>query len=170
MKIQLRGLSRPPYLIIFLIGMLVIVCLAIVLWFSFSKTNSNSALDASEEAAIRFVENAYVHPNPEAVKPLVGENMNPSIYTNTYIRPGKIKIGSHEGSFGYKYVDIFLPRNLCDIGSRIEIELKMMGNKWVVTDDSAIKGETVSSFEEFQQTEYWDRKGKRWKWKDAELR
>ena len=106
MKKWFKGRIRPLPLIILVILVGVIIT---ALWF-FSSEN----LDPAEEIALRFVESAYVHPNPEKLRPLVSEeNIDVSIYTDTsYILPGEVKVGSRE-DLRFKYVIVFIPLVPC---------------------------------------------------------
>jgi hypothetical protein len=154
---QLKGNIRP--LPLFLIVVLLIGGIITVIWLS-----SAEKLRPEEEVALQFVEAAYVHPDPEKIKPLVSlDHINPSTYRDTYILPGKVKVGYREEQ-RFQYVIIFIPSDLSDLGNRVELTLEN-NTIWHVE----FEGAPIDDFEEFQTTEFWQRRGHKFEWKDAEL-
>jgi len=159
---QLKGKIRP--LPLFLIVVLLIGAIITIIWLSSEK------LRPEEEVALRFVEAAYVHHDLEKLRPLVSEdsNINISVYKNDTFSalPGKVWVGYRE-TFDFKYVIVFIPETLTSSVNLVEFTIGKHDNKILHEESDGSK--SFNDFEEFQTTEFWQRRGYKFEWKEAEL-
>ncbi|PTM52716.1 hypothetical protein [Desmospora activa] len=119
----------------------------------------------AEEHALKFVEAAYIHPDPEKVRPLVNEKLiNPEVYNTDGYPPGEVLLGSYSSGVNEKVI-VVLPEKY-ERRVYVELSLGEENGKWFVYNTKKYPGK--QSFEEIQeQPEY-----ERWRideWKSATI-
>ena len=122
-------------------------------------------LTPAEEHARKFVEVAYIHPNPDRVRPLVDpELVEPGAYSGEGFPPGEVRIGSYMQGVDPKVV-VVLPKKYGEF-SYVEIGLKRKANGWTIYHEKMYPGKP--SFEAIQQQPEYQRWGIE-TWKNADV-
>lgn len=147
-----------------LVGGVIALLLGVgVVWWALAPDE----LTPEEELAKKFVEAAYIHKDPEGVRPLVDPDwVRPESYTGKGNPTGKLLIGSVQKGIHRKVV-IILPEHY---GTRayVEVDVSPKGKGgWIVTGTTYNSGKPT--VEEVQQQPKYQRWGlEKWKTADAQ--
>lgn len=132
-----------------------------VLWWALAPDE----LTPAEEHAKKFVEEAYIHTNPDRVRPLVDPDLvEPGAYTGKGFPTGEVRIGSFTEGVNQTVV-VVLPKHY---GGHAYVEINLSPKKggWIITHEKKYPGKP--SFESIQQQPEYQRWGIE-KWKNADI-
>ncbi len=131
------------------------------------------SLNIWEKKALEFVEAASVHKSEEKTFKLLDQTpkiINLDAAMTMTVLPGKVKVASRPNGSDSWTVRLFIPYPQSKKAETIlTVDLWQKGNAILIYNYGYENINYYQSFEEFQSSNDWIRKGSSWEWKNAEL-